>query len=648
MSRETDTSSSGPQGRGGAAPDEPKTETTLTTRIRINIPGSRPIPPVVVRKPVNEANAAEKKAAEEPKQQTRAQRHEQESPAERTGATPRPEPEEQPKPTATSDWFAPRKPATPTPPPESPSQGGDSGTGPAAGTGGGPGSGVGANATGYAATKPQPQGGPPPPGQQSTPAPGMPYFSDGPEAPSGPTTGPAYGTTQVPPVDPMDPMGGADPMGADYTAAHAMASDTMGIPQLSDDTAVLTPQNPAAHPRGPQAGPPPQVSGDTVTTGIPVVPQDASSPFPMSGPIRPAATEPRGYSDGYGAYPATLDEPAPERPTPPPAPRTRTPASAPVPKKKGRSKLVLVGASLFGVIGVAYGAGLLLNQADVPKGTTVLGVDIGGVTKEEAVQKLDAGLGQRASTPLQLTVGGKEQSLAPDKAGLALDSQATVRGAAGSDYNPVSVIGSLFGAERVAQPVIPVDEEKLSAALADLAGGSGSVTEGTIKFEPGKVTAVPGKSGTVLDVQRSMLYVRDAYRAQVETGRTNVVELPVATKEPTIGAAELDRAMKEFAKPAMSDLITIKAGGKQIQFGPQRSLPQILSMKPIDGRLVEVYDKKAIDRLLEGVFDGIMVTKGDGQKHQVSADDVASAMQKALLGKTPAERTVTIDLNPKG
>ncbi|MFD9010976.1 hypothetical protein [Streptomyces sp. NPDC059552] len=30
--------------------DGPKTETTLTTRIRINIPGSRPIPPVVVRK----------------------------------------------------------------------------------------------------------------------------------------------------------------------------------------------------------------------------------------------------------------------------------------------------------------------------------------------------------------------------------------------------------------------------------------------------------------------------------------------------------------------------------------------------------------------------------------------------------------------
>ncbi|HEY9439892.1 MAG TPA: hypothetical protein VIS29_14835, partial [Streptomyces sp.] len=92
MSRETDSSSSGPKGRGGAAypsgtppygsrqypslhpsqdgpeeapepaelprPEEPRTETTLTTRIRINIPGSRPIPPVVMRTPMSDVDAA--------------------------------------------------------------------------------------------------------------------------------------------------------------------------------------------------------------------------------------------------------------------------------------------------------------------------------------------------------------------------------------------------------------------------------------------------------------------------------------------------------------------------------------------------------------------------------------------------------------
>src|SRR6187200_1695747 len=81
LSRETDSPSSGPNGRGGAAypsgtppygtpmasddgtdavrsgtqSEDRKTETTLTTRIRINIPGSRPIPPVVVRTPVADA-----------------------------------------------------------------------------------------------------------------------------------------------------------------------------------------------------------------------------------------------------------------------------------------------------------------------------------------------------------------------------------------------------------------------------------------------------------------------------------------------------------------------------------------------------------------------------------------------------------------
>ncbi|MEU7567778.1 hypothetical protein AB0A99_17535, partial [Streptomyces fradiae] len=134
MSRETDTSSSGPKGRGGTAypsgtppygspreaggggapaqPEEKKTETTLTTRIRINIPGSRPIPPVVVRKPVNgDGRDADADAGGS----------EQEGPAERTARTPRPDVDE-PRPAAggeqpTSDWFAPRKAPAPEAPP---------------------------------------------------------------------------------------------------------------------------------------------------------------------------------------------------------------------------------------------------------------------------------------------------------------------------------------------------------------------------------------------------------------------------------------------------------------------------------------------------------------------------------------------------
>ncbi|MGI5480889.1 hypothetical protein [Streptomyces lavendofoliae] len=672
MSRETDSSSSGPQGRGGAAypsgtppygsrqypslhptqdapeegpgaagaePDEPRTETTLTTRIRINIPGSRPIPPVVVRKTMTDTDGPAAGAAPAPRPA-----------AERPPVAEAPQPVEEPqageKPA--SDWFAPRKPPAPAPeqqpaaaPGRPPADGAPHPQGPNA-----PQAPQGPNA-------PHPQGpnAPRADGRRAdaarphssladlaadTSAPGRPAH------PSGPTTGPVTGA--------MGPMTGGPAAGA----PGSLTGGAGQAPWVSDDTAVLTPQQPAPEPgfepayeqrayeqpyeQGPPAGG--HVSGDTLTSGIPVVPPErrGPSPFPVSGPAQ-VAVDP--------VHPA-FDDPEPAAAPAPPAPAAPAAAAPARPQKKGRSKLVLLGVAAVVLLGVAYGAGLLLNHSDVPKGTTVLGVDIGGGTKEQAVQKLEAAFGERASDPLQLSVGGKKEELAPDKAGLSLDAQETVRAAAGADYNLVSVIGSLFGGERVAQPVIPVDEEKLSVALTDLAGTSGSVTEGTITFEPGKAVAVPGKAGKALDVQRSMISVRDAYRAQVETGRVNPVELPVVTREPTVTQAELDRAMKEFAEPAMSGLVTIRAGGKQIQFGPDRSLPKILSMKPVDGRLVEVYDKQAIDTLLDGVFDGIMITKGDGKQHEVSVDDVAHAMQKALLGKTPAERTETIELDPQG
>ncbi|MGI5402700.1 hypothetical protein ACQEVG_25275 [Streptomyces sp. CA-135486] len=752
MSRETDSSSSGPQGRGGAAypsgtppygtrqypslhptqdapdeadavpeqqSDEPRTETTLTTRIRINIPGSRPIPPVVMRTPMSDVDAATASAATAASSGSAGSSGRQSG--ERTGSTPRPdvtqesaapaaEPQAEEKAPA-SDWFAPRKsssatngaglsasaaqPSAPVPAPGAPA-------GPASASGGGSGASSpyfsdGPGSGGPASGGPGGQGGPgvPRPGGSLSdlaanadgPASGANGFAPGNNTPppgarppAGPTSGPVKGSMPIRPrpggqggpgtsgvpggPGPMVPglpglpgvPGGPGPgvPGPMVPGVPGPGPGAPGAPRMSDDTAVLTPQKPAGPAPEPPAG---HVSGDTLTSGIPVVPSDHRSPFPSPGGPPPGPGT--GPNPVMGGYPGPQDEgefsapefpagpgggPAgPVVPTPPATPR---PAPRPAPAKKGRSKLVLAGAGVVGLLGIAYGAGLLLNHSDVPKSTTVLGVDIGGGTKEEAVSKLDTALGKQAATPLQLSVGGKKEQLAPDKAGLSLDSQATVRNAAGSDYNPVSVIGSLFGSERVAEPVILVDEEKLSVALTDLAGVSGSASEGTIRFEPNKAVAVPGKAGLTLDVGRSMISVKDAYRAQVETGRPNVVELPVATRGPRVTQTELDRAMKQFAEPAMSGLITIKAGDKQIQFGPAKSLPKILSMKAIDGKLVEVYDKKAITELLDGVFDGIMITKGDGKKHQLTADDVAQAMGTALRGKTPAERTATIELDP--
>ncbi|MEU2394600.1 hypothetical protein [Streptomyces sp. NPDC007369] len=640
--------------------DGPKTETTLTTRIRINIPGSRPIPPVVVRKPV----AAE--AEQDRETQTRPEAAPARTPA---PASPRAlpagpaasaasaapavsdgpaapaEPED-----AGNNWFAPRKakaaasaPAAPVPArgPAAPlPTRGPAPSGPATAplptrTPAPPARPGAAAAAGFAPAAP---GVPGPrtggPAQDFPGGPAQDFAAPQAAVPSGPGfDGPGFGTPgfETPGFDNPGASGGPG------TGA------TQGFPAFPGDGGPATEPFPAydapagrggpAGPAGPTGGPalgstplgPPRADEAPHWPG-PGMDDPMAAPVPPPGPGAPGASAPR------------TPRPAPARPAAP------KPAPKPTKVAKARSKVVLLGGGVFALFAVAYGAGLLLNHSDVPKGTTVLGVDISG-SRDEAVAKLQTAFGNRAGTPLQLTVGGKQAELKPEKAGLSLDAQTTVRNAAGSDYNPVTVIGSLLGNQRVADPVLPVDEEKLQVALQELAGTAGTVTEGTIKFDTGKAVAVPGKAGTTLDAGASADLVTKAFRELVATGKTAPVELPVTNKEPAVGQAELDRAMKEFAEPAMSGIATVKAGPKSLAFGP-KSLPKILSMQAVDGRLVEKYDLEALKTTYGNTFDGVLITRGTGEKTPVTPQDVAGALGKALRGKTAAERTATIDTNP--
>ncbi|MGW4491150.1 hypothetical protein [Streptomyces sp. NPDC004376] len=762
MSRETDTPSSGSNGRGGAAypsgtppygtpaaadggtdagrsgarSEERKTETTLTTRIRINIPGSRPIPPVVVRKTVGDGEGA----GDEPAAEARPEAAVPETPAPEPAPEPAaPQPEEK-----TSDWFAPRKSG---PKGGAPGAGGTNGAGmpggaaaggaggatgsapalPAGGQGGGlptrpsggasgtpplptrqggatpplptrPGAGAGrpggtngaglpgatggpvapghgggtgsfdvteALSSGPLGGGPRP-GGPGAPGASSggpgvPPGPGasgassgeptrddLPYFSDGParggatggasgrgpggtggfngpggpgapgpKGPAGPTGGPvtgdaplgsrpgAPGSRGLEPGEPFDGPPAFRAPGASGGAPFAPAG------ALGEDTAVLTPQPQAA-----LGHRPPGVSGPTVSSGAPAT---VGTPFaPGARPDGPAAPKP-------------------------PAPAAQSKGK---PKKKGRSKLVLLVAAVVVVAGGAYGAGLLMNRSDVPSGTTVLGVDIGGGTRDDAVKKLDDAFGRSVVKPLRLEVGGKTVSLTPDKAGLQFDYQATVSDAAKSDYNPVSVIGSLFGQKRVVDPVMPVDEEKLQAALENTGGGSGSVVEGGIKFEAGKAVPVYGKAGRAIDAARSTDAVRQAYRTLVETGDAIPVTVPTTEKQPTVSKAEVDREMKEFAKPAMSGLVTVRTdAAHQVVFSPQNSLWKFLRVKAVSGgKLVDAPDQAALKELYGKTFDDVLITRATGQKTPVTVQDVYGALRQALL--STSNRTAVIDTNP--
>ncbi|MEE1927736.1 hypothetical protein V1J52_05940 [Streptomyces sp. TRM 70351] len=608
MSRETD--SSYPRGN---APDEPKTEATLTTRIRINIPGSRPIPPVVMRKPVDES-------AEEP---GNAQGTGDASGAVRDGTATAPDGTDGGSGAReTSSWFAPRKP---------PAQPGDEPPEP------------------HPAQEPGGRDLPPgePGGAPRGAAPSLPGLDGPPAQPSGPTTGPATGGMPLLPPQFRDngaaqqqpgPPAGQGPPAA---AAPPPGDAYDGTPHGGGD----------AYERGP-AEPFPQRVGDTAPGGIPVVPPrvpggpSLTTP-PGTGPYGDEAA-PHGGPGPHGgpAEPPVRDDGAgPDDSPEPPAP---APAAAQRKPKKGRSKLVLLGVAVFGVLGTAYGAGLLLNHADVPNGTTVLGVDIGGTSQAEAVSTLERRLADRTSAPLTLDVAGTEHELKPSVAGLSLDVESTVAGVSGREYNPVAVISSLVGGERAAEPVFTVDDEKLRAALDDLTGGAGAERDGMVKFENGQAIAVPGQSREAVDPAESAAAVERAYRQRAETGNDAVVPLPVSEQSPKVTEQELQRAIEEFGEPAMSGLVTVRAGAAEISFSPERSLPKFLSMRPdADGTLVDHYDLKELEALYGGTFDGVTVARADGTRTPVTPQDVVGALRPALLETDPAQRVGVIELDPQ-
>lgn len=772
MSRETDSPSSGPRRRRGGStypqgtepygsageppegeaepdgapettPEEPRTETTLTTKIKINIPGARPIPPVVMRTPVGDEegqrdsggtrgsggtgtgrSARDGAAPTDPPRPTRSVTRSAtpvtptppaappaappggEDGAGDTGAGPnRPTYGADPyaaggaAPTAsggesagggefttpTSDWFAPRKSSrgsgagAPPPPPASADAGpssedtrtdlpyfsggrpGEPESHPGAGP---PGAGMDSGADDWRTATP-PDGSPavgplgPPGSLREQPGPGSgphtspaggldPLGLDSPSGsgapaehpyPGGPTSGPGTGDMPLAsPWEPSEAAGQRENPFADLlprdTGTSGPDPHTGGVPHSGEgpgapypgegpDAPAPVAEGAFAGDGGPSGADGGHITSDTLVSGIPRVPPEEGAARPADGTSPfPSAAPPAGGGEDDGA----AKEPA--------ASGSGGASAAKGRPSKGRSKLVLAGACLFGAVGVAYGAGLLFDHADVPNGTTALGVDIGGSSKHEAVNKLDEALGKRATAPFTVQGGGQKSQIKPSVAGLTLDNEATVRNAAGRDYNPVSVIGSLFGVDRVAEPAIKVDDEKMRSALTQFASGGKGGQDGMVKFVGGKPVAVKGKPYKGVDPDKAGDRLEEAYRERATTGKNPVVALPVTEQQPKIGDRELKQAVNGFGKDAMSGWLWLKAGNVTVPFS-QETMGKFLTMQRGGKTLQPVIDPKALKKTYGTAFDDVVIDAANGTV-KMTPDHAAVAMVEAL--RKPAEK----------
>ncbi|MGH8823086.1 MAG: VanW family protein [Jiangellaceae bacterium] len=285
-----------------------------------------------------------------------------------------------------------------------------------------------------------------------------------------------------------------------------------------------------------------------------------------------------------------------------------------------RQRPTVIVATVLGAALVLYLAAYLVAGRDLASGATVLGVEVGGMSTSEAESVLAAELPALVNTPI--TLGGAQEgtfSIVPPEAGLTVDVAATVRAVPGASANPISIIRALFGAGEV-DPVPAVDREALEAALTVIAEQADTApVNGSVGFDAGAVVtsaAVPGRSvdiGATADAVTAAFFGTDGPH-ELPLG---AVELAVTGVDAAVTDAEVERAVAEFAEPAMSGPVSVVAGGQSATVEPD-VIGTALTMKP-DG-------------------EGILTPHLDGVKLAEAAEDAL-----ADIGQEGRDATIRIE-----
>jgi len=285
----------------------------------------------------------------------------------------------------------------------------------------------------------------------------------------------------------------------------------------------------------------------------------------------------------------------------------------------------------------------------VPRGTTVLGIDIGGRTEAEAAAALLAGLGDRLAEPVPATVDGTLISVDPAAVGLDLDAEATAAAAASGWPHPLRV---LFGLAHTVEPVIRIDEGKLEASLRDRVGQiAGAVTPAAITYDGLTPVAQYGAPGRGLDVPAAAAALRAGWLRSDQP-----IALPLIEQQPT-PPAEVDRLLAEFARPAVAAPVTVTTDRGEFTIEPAAIAASLVMVGKADATLTPAVDEAKLREAIADELEKVELkpetatVKDDDGKERILASSAGLRVDLERLSRElisvlpePAPRTLAANL----
>lgn len=299
----------------------------------------------------------------------------------------------------------------------------------------------------------------------------------------------------------------------------------------------------------------------------------------------------------------------------------------------------------IGIVGAAaWGIDVAVMKDRVPRGTTVAGVNIGGMSKPQAEKILQEQL--PTSAPITVTAGNLTAEFNPAASGLSLDLPATIERAGTPRLNPVARISSFFNTHEVGV-VSVVNTATFNPAVTQLAQQlTVASTNAALDLSTGPTQPVAGQH---VD--------QDELADKLQRDWLAPVTIDAIVDPPAIGADALAAAQAIADKATSSDVIA-KGRDAQGVITPDR-MQEILHFIPEGGQLRADLDaERARDILMEGLAPSerplknatfklvsgkpTVIPSSDGVKIEWNLEDLPNH----IIGDAPREFDVTYTDKP--
>jgi vancomycin resistance protein YoaR len=298
---------------------------------------------------------------------------------------------------------------------------------------------------------------------------------------------------------------------------------------------------------------------------------------------------------------------------------------------------IAIGALVATILVVLVGLAFAGSSSELAPGTEVAGVDVGGLTRKEAIAKLDALFEERSDEPVTFVAASTTYSFAANQLGVQPDWGSAVAAAerAGDGFGPLRGFRRLrarvFGAEVL--PRLAVSNAALEYVLDRVAEDVNRAPRSAAVVREGlRISVAPEQSGSKLDREvAAEVVVRALGSLERETTRTAI---PVPSMRPPVSAAMLAQAAAR-ARMALSAPVTLQAAKRTYRM-PRWRIAELLSLPQggatklaIAGPAADAYFRSLSNSIGRPARDATFAVYGDAVQVVPSRDGLELNVPRA-------------------